>query len=200
MRAGELTCEVCGCRDASRRRKRDQCPSCLRIKEMFFAGERLGTIGKRLGMTAQEVHDVVERLKLKQQLTACPVCGWQGKMAGHTPSVCARKLLIRSLSASGMRASAIARTLGVSRNLISLTTRRLEIKCSPGKAETCPACGWQGVMSFHDPQRCAAYLRLRQMSEAGLPWPMIFRELDNSRGSLFHAGRRVGLTTSKTPK
>jgi ribosomal protein S27AE len=172
----------------------------LRIKEMFLAGERLSTIGKRLGMTALEVHDIVERLKLKQLLTACPVCGWQGKMAGHTPSVCARKLLIRSLSESGMRASAIARTLGVSRNLISLTTRRLTTMSSTAKAESCPVCGWGGVMSFHNAERCAFYLEVRQMREAGLPWPEIFRELDISRGSLFHARRRMGSTSSKPPK
>ena len=203
MRAGVLTCELCGCQDASRRRKRDQCPSCLRIKEMFLAGERIGKIGKRLGMTAQEVHDIVGRLKLKQLLTPCPVCGWQGKMAGHTPSICARKLLIRSLSESGMRASAIARTLGVSRNLISLTSRRLKITCSTARTEACqvcPVCGWGGVLSFHSLNRCAIFLRLRQKSEAGLPWPEIFRELDISRGSLFHARRRRGLASSKTPK
>ncbi len=200
MRTGVLTCEVCGCRDVSRRRKRDQCPRCLRIKEMFLAGERLGKIGKRFGMTAQEVHDIVRRLKLKQQLTACPVCGWQGKMVGHTPSVCARKLLIRRLSESGMRASEIARRLGVSRNLISLTSRRLKVMCSAARAESCPVCGWGGVMSFHSPERCAFYLGVRQMREAGLPWPVIFRELDISRGSLFHAGRRMGSISSKTPK
>jgi hypothetical protein len=172
----------------------------LRIKEMFLAGERLGKIGKRLGMTALEVHDIVRRLKLKQQLTACPACGWQGKMAGHTPSVCARKLLIRGLSASGMRASEIARRLGVSRNLISLTTQRLKAMSSTAKAASCPVCGWRGVMSFHNPEHCAFYLRVRQMREAGLPWPEIFRELDTSRGSLFRARRRMGLTTSKTPK
>ena len=108
----------------------DQCPSCLRIKKMFLAGERLSKIGRRLCKTALEVHDIVKRLKLKQRLTACPVCGWQGKMVGHTPSVCARKLLIRSLSASGMRASEIARRLGVSRNLVSLTSRRMNAMCS----------------------------------------------------------------------
>jgi len=203
MSAGVLTCEMCGCEDVSRRRKRDQCPSCLKIKEMFLAGERLIKIGKRLGMTALEVHDIVERLKLKQQLTACPVCGWQGKMAGHTPSVCARKLLIRGLSDAGMRASEIARRLGVSRNLISLTSRRLKIKCSTARTEgcqVCPVCGWGGVLSFHSLERCAIYLRLRQKSEAGLPWPVIFRELDISSGTRFHARRRMGLTSSKTHK
>jgi RNA polymerase subunit RPABC4/transcription elongation factor Spt4 len=149
------------------------------------------------------VHDIVERLKLKQQLTACPVCGWQGKMAGHTPSVCARKLLIRGLSDAGMRASEIARRLGVSRNLISLTSRRLKIKCSTARTEgcqVCPVCGWGGVLSFHSLERCAIYLRLRQKSEAGLPWPEIFRGLDMSRGTPLHARRRMGLTSSKTHK
>jgi hypothetical protein len=172
----------------------------LRIKEMFLAGKRLGKIGKRFGMTALEVHNVVRRLKLKQLLTACPVCGWRGRMENHTPSICARKLLLRSLSQAGLTASEIARKLGVSRNMVFLTARRLGIKCSPMKAEVCAVCGWRGVLSFHYPQSCAFYLRLRQMREAGLPWSVIFRELDVSRASLSKARRRMGLITSKTPK
>jgi hypothetical protein len=199
MSAGVLTCELCACQDASRRRKRDQCPSCLRIKEMFLAGERLGKIGKRLGMTALEVHDIVRRLKLKQQLTACPVCGWQGRMSSHTPSVCARKLLIRGLSESGMSASEIARRLGVSRNLISLTTRRLAIRCSPSKTEICSVCGWRGVMSYHDHQRCAYFLLLREMRVAGLPRRVISRKLSISPATFFDSLKRLGLAP-KTPK
>ncbi len=201
MSAGVSTCELCGgWLDASRRRKPGPCPRCLRIKEMFVAGKRLGRIGKRFGMTALEVHDVVRRLELKRGPETCPVCGWQGRMERHTPSICARKLLLRSLSKAGMPASSIARKLGVSRNMVFLTAHRLGIKCSRGKVEICPVCGWRGVMSFHNPQRCAFHLRLRQMREAGLPWRVIVRELGISRGRFFQARRRMGLTTSKTPK
>ncbi len=200
MSAGVSTCELCGdWQDASRRRKPGHCPRCLRIKEMFLAGKRLGKIGKRFGMTALEVHDVVRRLELKRPIATCPVCGWQGRMQGHTPSVCARKLLLRSLSKAGMPASEIARKLGVSRNLIFLTTRRLGIKCSPVKAEICSVCGWRGVMSYHDHQRCAYFLLLREMREAGLPRRVITRKLSISHAAFFQGLHRLGLSP-KTPK
>jgi hypothetical protein len=195
MGAGVSTCELCGdWQDASRRRKPGHCPRCLRIKEMFLAGKRLGKIGKRFGMTAVEVHDVVRRLELKRPSATCPVCGWQGRMQSHTPSVCARKLLLRSLSKAGMPASEIARKLGVSRNLILLTTRRLGIKCSPVKAEICSVCGWRGVMSYHDHQRCAYFLLLREMREAGLPRRVITRQLSISHAAFFQGLHRLGLS------
>jgi hypothetical protein len=171
----------------------------LRIKEMFLAGERLGKIGKRFGMTALEVHDVVRRLELKRGPETCPVCGWLGRMQGHTPRACARKLLLRSLSKAGMPASEIARKLGVSRNLILLTTRRMGIKCSPLRAEICPVCGWRGVLSFHTPQRCACLIRLRKMREAGLRAREITRELGISYAVLFKGLRRLGLSP-KSPR
>jgi hypothetical protein len=200
MSAGVLTCEMCGCRDASRRRKRGQCPSCLRIKELFLAGERLGKIGKRLGMTVVEVQYVVRRMELKRRPATCPVCGWQGRIERHTPSVCARKLLLRTLSEAGLPASEIARRLGVSRNLVFLTTRRMGIKCSPFKAEVCPVCGWLGVMSYHDAVRCAYFLRVRQMRASGLRRREIVRELGVSRATVFANLKRMGLTARKTPK
>ena len=200
MSAGVSTCELCGdWQDASHRRKPGHCPRCLRIKEMFLAGKRLGKIGKRFGMTALEVHDVVRRLELKRGPWTCPVCGWQGRMERHTPSICARKLLLRSLSKAGMPASGIARKLGVSRNMVFLTTRRMGIKCSPIKAEICPVCGWQGVMSYHGPERCAYFLRVRQMRESGLLQRAILRELGISRAALYKALRRLGLSP-KTAK
>jgi len=195
MSAGISTCELCGAwRDASSRRKPAHCPRCLRIKEMFLAGERLGKIGKRFGMTALQVHDVVRRLELKRGPETCPVCGWQGRIQGHTPRACARKLLVRSLSNAGMPASEIARKLGVSRNLIFLTTRRLGIECSPTKPEICPVCGWRGVISFHTSQRCAYFLRLREMLEAGLRQRVILRELGISHAALYQGLRRLGLS------
>jgi hypothetical protein len=200
MSAGVSTCELCGdWQDPSRRRKPGHCPRCLRIKEMFLAGKRLGKIGKRFGMTALEVHSVVRRLELKRGPWTCPVCGWQGRMERHTPSICARKLLLRSLSKAGMPASEIARKLGVSRNMVFLTTRRMGIKCSPMKAEICPVCGWRGVILFHPPQRCAYLLRLREMREGGLSQGVILRELGISRIALYLTLRRLGLS-SKTPK
>ena len=194
MSARVPTCELCGWQNRSRRRKPDHCPRCLRIKEMFLAGERLGKIGRRLGMTALEVHDLVRRLDLKRPTATCPVCGWQGRMERHTPSICARKLLLRSLSKAGMPASEIARKLGVSRNLILLTTRRLGIKCSPVKAEICSVCGWRGVMSYHDHQRCAYFLLLREMREAGLPRRVITRQLSISHAAFFQGLHRLGLS------
>ena len=106
MSAGVSTCELCGWQDASRRRKPDHCPRCLRIKEMFLAGKSAVEIRKQLGMHAIEMRYVIRRLELKRPIATCPVCGWQGRMQGHTPSVCARKLLLRSLSKAGMPASA----------------------------------------------------------------------------------------------
>jgi len=129
MSAGVSTCELCGWRGEGHRRKPAHCPRCLWLKEMFLAGERLGKIGKRLGMTAFEVHQVVGRLDLKRRPATCPVCGWQGRLQGHTPSACARKLLVRSLSEAGMSASAIAHKLGVSTNLVYMTFQRLGNKC-----------------------------------------------------------------------
>jgi hypothetical protein len=199
MSAGVLTCEMCGWKNASRRRKPEHCPRCLRIKEMFLAGERFGKIGRRLGMTALEVHDLVRRLELKRPLATCPVCGWQGRMERHTPSICARKLLLRSLSKAGLPASEIARRLGVSRNLIFLTTQRLGIKCSRARVEICSVCGWRGVMSYHDHQRCAYFLRLRGMREAGLRHRVILRELGISHAAFFQGLHRLGLSP-KTPK
>ena len=200
MSAGVSTCELCGAwQDASRRRKPGHCPRCLRIKEMFLAGKRLGKIGKRFGMTALEVHDVARRLELKRGPETCPVWGWQGRLQGHTPRACARKLLLRSLSKAGMPASEIARKLGVSRNLILLTTRRMGIKCSPMKAEICPVCGWRGVISFHTPQRCAYLIRLREMRERGLRQGVLLREFGISRAALYQTLRRLGLSP-KTPK
>jgi len=201
MSAGVSTCELCGdWQDASHRRKPGHCPRCLRIKEMFLAGKRLGKIGKRFGMTALEVHDVVRRLELKRGSWTCPVCGWQGTMETHTPSICARKLLLRSLSKAGMPASGIARKLGVSRNMVFLTTRRMGIKCSPMKAELCPVCGWRGVMSYHGPERCAYFLRVRQMRASGFRRREIVRELGVSRATVFANLKRMGLTARKTPK
>jgi hypothetical protein len=200
MSAGVSTCELCGdWLDASRGRKPGHCPRCLRIKEMFLAGVRLGKIGKRFSMTALEVHDVVRQLELKRGPGTCPVCGWQGRLDRHTPDICARKLLVRSLCEAGMPASEIARKLGVSRNLIFLTTQRLGIKCSPMRAEICAVCGWRGVISFHTPQRCAYLLRLREMRESGLRRREIVRELGISRAAVFQGLHRLGLST-KTPK
>ena len=195
MSASVSTCELCGnWQDPSRRRKLGHCPRCLRIKEMFLAGKRLGKIGKRFGMAALEVYSVVRRLELKRGPWTCPVCGWLGRMESHTPSICARKLLLRSLSKAGMPASEIARKLGVSRNLILLTTRRLGIKCSPVKAEICSVCGWRGVMSYHDHQRCAYFLLLREMREAGLPRRVITRKLGISHAAFFQGLHRLGLS------
>ena len=204
MSAGQLTCELCGWIGASRRRTPDHCPRCSRIRAMYHAGISPGGIGKRLGIPADDVRYVVRRLEVERRkrlpTATCPVCGWQGRMQGHTPSVCARKLLIRSLSKAGMPASEIARRLGVSRNLISLTTRRLGIKCSPSKTEICSVCGWQGVMSYHDHQRCAYFLLLREMREAGVRRRVIVRELGISHATFFDSLKRMGLTAHKTPK
>jgi len=199
MSARVPTCELCGWQDRSPRRKPDHCPRCLRIKEMFVAGELASKIGKRLGMTALEVRYVVRRLELKRRPGTCPVCGWQGKIQNHTPSACARKLLVRSLSKAGMSGSEIARKLGVSRNLVSLIIQRSGIKSSPLKVEVCSVCGWRGVMSYHNPQRCAFFLRFRQMRGAGLPRRVIVRELGISH-AMFQALQRMGLTATKTPK
>ncbi len=200
MTAGVSTCELCGdWQDASRRRKPGHCPRCLRIKEMFLAGKRLGKIGKRFGMTALEVHYVVRRLELKRRPATCPVCGWQGMIARHTESACARRLLIRSLSKAGMLASEIARKLGVSRNMVFLTARRMGIQCAPFKAGICSVCGWRGVMAFHNPERCQYFLRLRTMREAGIRRRVIVRELGISRAKFFQSLKRLGLAP-KTPK
>ena len=98
-----------------------------------------------------------------------------------------------------MTGSAIARKLGVSRNLVSLTTQRLGIKCSPPKVEVCSVCGWRGVRSYHSPERCAYFLQFRKMREAGLPRRVITRELGISN-AMFQALQRMGLTATKTPK
>jgi hypothetical protein len=74
-----------------------------------------------------------------------------------------------------------------------LTTRRLGIKCFPIKAEICPVCGWRGVISYHDPQRCAYFLLLREMRVAGLPRRVITRKLRISHATFFGSLKRLGL-------
>ena len=167
---------------------------------MFVAGELASKIGKRLDMTIENVRHVVRRLELKRRPRTCPVCGLQGRIQNHTPSACARKLLVRSLSKAGMSGSEIARKLGVSRNLVSLIIQRSGIKSSPPKVEICPVCGWRGVMSYHSPQSCAYFLQLRKMREAGLPRRVIVRELGISHARFFQVLQRLGLTATKTLK
>ncbi len=169
---------------------------------MYLAGTPPKEIGKQLGIPNAQVRYVVVRLKLKRRrvFETCPVCGWQGTIQGHTPSGCARKLLVRSLSEAGMSGSEIARQLGVSRNLVFLLSRRMGIQRTPFRAGICSVCGWRGVMSYHNPQRCAYFLRLRQMREAGLRRRVIVRELGISPAVFFQALQRMGLTASKTPK
>ena len=127
-------CELCGWRGTNRRRKPDHCLRCLWIKEMFRAGMSVVEIGKRLGMPVDDVRHVVRRLDWKRPIATCPVCGLQGRLEKHTPSACARKLLVRSFCKAGVSASAIARKLGVSTNLVYLTIHRLGIKRSRPKS------------------------------------------------------------------
>jgi hypothetical protein len=202
MSAGESTCELCGAwQDAIRRGKPDDCPRCLRIKEMFLSGKAVREIGKRLGMPIEHLLYVITRLELRGPcpFATCPVCGWQGLIAGHKPSACARNLLARSLSTAGMPAPAIARKLGITRALLFRTTQRLGIKFPPAKVVVCSVCGWRGMSSHHNPERCAYFLQIRKRREAGLPRRVIVRELGISHAMFHDALRRLGLS-SKTPK
>ena len=128
------------------------------------------------------------------------------RLSRHAPIACARKLLGRSLSEAGMSPHAIARKLGVSRRLIdlrslvSITTKRLGLKFPPAKFIVCSVCGWRGMSSQHNPERCAWFLRLRQMREAGLPRLAIVRELRISYSMFLAALRLLGLTATKSPK
>jgi len=115
MSAGVPTCEVCGWQDAIRRGKPDDCPRCLRIKKLFLSGKTVRQIGKRLGIPIEHLLYIITRLGLRgpRPFATCPLCGWQDLIVNHKPSACARNLLVRSLSAAGMTAPAMARKLGI---------------------------------------------------------------------------------------
>jgi hypothetical protein len=54
-------------------------------------------------------------------------------------------------------------------------------------------------MSYHDHQRCAYFLLLREMRVAGLPRRVISRKLSISPATFFDSLKRLGLAP-KTPK
>jgi hypothetical protein len=60
---------------------------------------------------------------------------------------------------------------------------------------TCKVCGWRGWIIHHNPERCARYLKIRQMYLAGMTSRAIGRELGSSNTLVIHVLRAVGVKT-----
>ena len=88
MSSRVMACELCGWHDPTRQRRLDRCPRCLQIEEMYPAWMTVSEIGKRLGMTTENVRYVVRRLELKRRPCDLP-CVW---MAGQDPEPQAKRL------------------------------------------------------------------------------------------------------------
>ncbi len=192
---------------------------------MALAGMSRYEVGRELGIASDEVLYIVKRLEVKRPrkiverpIAICPVCGWQGVIALHKPSDCARRqtsakvatcelcgwhdashghepdhcprcLRIKQMFVAGMSKCEIGRELGMTSAGVSSAVWRLEVERP--RIAICPVCGWQGVIAYHKPRHCARYLRLKKMYTAGMSGRVIGRELGISRAAVSLATHRL---------
>ena len=63
------------------------------------------------------------------------------------------------------------------------------------KIATCKVCGWHGWMIRHEPERCARYLRIKQLYLAGMTCREVGRELGTSSSLVLYVLKAARVKT-----